>query len=82
LEKGLRDFAASNVVYQVGPHGEVASRHYGRDRFTYMSAVDLLNKVTSICFRPTRRLPGRGGAILEATWTVHVLEGLSSQRLD
>jgi len=25
LEKGLRDFAASNVVYQVGPHGESAS---------------------------------------------------------
>jgi len=46
LEKGLRDFAASNVVYQVGPHGEVGYSHQGRDRFTYMSAVDLLNKVT------------------------------------
>jgi len=46
LEKGLRDFAASNVVYQVGPHGEVGIPHHGRDRFTYMSAVDLLNQVT------------------------------------
>lgn len=46
VERGLRDFAASNVVYQVGPHGEVGFQHAARDRFTYLSAVDLLSKVT------------------------------------
>jgi hypothetical protein len=45
LEKALREFAASNVVYQLGPHGEVRFQPSSRDRFTYMSAVDLLNKI-------------------------------------
>jgi hypothetical protein len=46
LERTLHDFTGSGIVYQVGPHGEVGFPHTARDRFTYWSAADLLNKVT------------------------------------
>ena len=45
MEKALREFAASPIVYQVGPHGEVGFEHSKRDRLAYESASDLLNKV-------------------------------------
>jgi hypothetical protein len=46
LESRLRNFAASKIVYQVGPRGEVGFEHNSRDRFTYLSAADLLSRVT------------------------------------
>jgi hypothetical protein len=46
VDKSLRDFAASPVVYQVGPHGEAGFQRNNRDRFTYQSAANLLSKIT------------------------------------
>jgi hypothetical protein len=46
VDKSLREFVASPIVYQVGPHGEVGFLRNSRDRFTYQSAADLLSKIT------------------------------------
>lgn len=45
LDKALRELAASPLLYQIGPHGEVGFKHIDRDRFTYQSANDLLSTV-------------------------------------
>jgi hypothetical protein len=46
VEGALREIDASPAIYQIGPQGEVGFKHPDEDHFSYLSAIDLLRKVT------------------------------------
>jgi hypothetical protein len=46
VESALGEVEASPALYQVGAQGEVGFKHPDEDHFSYLSAIDLLRKVT------------------------------------
>ena len=46
VESALREVEASPALYQIGAQGEVGFEHPDEDHFSYLSAIDLVRKVT------------------------------------
>jgi hypothetical protein len=46
VESALLEVEASPALYQIGAHGEVGFKHPDEDHFSYLSAIDLLRKLT------------------------------------